>query len=76
MLPFAHFRDRRNVETKSWNRKCILVGAKTPGCVVSVLSDTLSIPMSVSFWHLRTISNRYIIFLLIIIRVPVESKRR
>ena len=79
-LRFANFLDRRDVETKfckllhkgfAWHRKCILL----PECVISV-QYYLVIPqmfVSVYLWHLQTISNRCIIYLLIIIRVPVKA---
>ena len=50
------------------SRKCILLGAKQPGCVVSVLTDKGLPPVFVSvyFSHLRTIYNQCGIYLLII----------
>ena len=52
-LPFAHFFGGQDVETKfckrimhkgfAWNKKCILLGAKQPGCVVSVFRDPASV---------------------------------
>ena len=59
--------------------KSILLGAKQPGCVVSVHSDMGLPPVFMSvyyFSHLRTITSQCGIYLLIIIRVPVESFRR
>ena len=46
---------------------------ETPGCVVSVLNDSPSVCVDL-FLALWTISNRYIIYLLITIRVREQER--